>query len=167
MKHFNHKIISFGISALAGADIVGVLGALAGSTLPDLDIPLGIPHRTITHWWPIYTGAGIAVKFLPTGYLPPLVTDFVFWVCVGSLLHIIEDSLTVGGIPVLGPFSKKRFSFMLTRTGGMLEYLVSLAVIASIIGVISFKPHYFSFDGQNIKDYVQGIAYRIEGQIGR
>lgn len=163
MKHFNHKIISLGISALAGADIGGMMGVLAGATLPDLDIPLGIPHRTITHWWPIYTGTAIAVKLLPVGQFPALVTDFIFWVCVGSLLHILEDSLTVGGVPILNPFSRKRFSFGLTRTGGMFEYLVSIAVVVLIVGVVSVKPHYFSFDSQNIKGYVQDIIYRIGG----
>ena len=127
MKHLNHRIITTGVAFLSGASLPGLAGALTGSVLPDLDISLGIPHRTITHWWvPPATGMGAALFFSSDS--PS--RAFFLWLSAGALLHIVEDSLTTGGVPLLRPFGK-RFSFRLTRTGGSLEYLLSFGILVA------------------------------------
>jgi len=137
VKHLNHRIITAGIALLSGASLPGLAGALAGSVLPDLDIPLGIPHRTVTHCWlpPVMgMGAALILPFSDSGW-----KAFCFWLSAGILLHIAEDSLTTGGVPLLRPFGK-RFSFRLTRTGGMLEYLLSFGVLAVYGAVLVRNP---------------------------
>lgn len=136
MKHLNHRIITSGIALLSGASLPGLAGALTGSVLPDLDIPLGIPHRTVTHWWlPPAMGMGDALLL---GSDSPL-RAFFLWLSAGVLLHIAQDSLTTGGVPLLRPFGK-RFSFHLTRTGGVLEHLISFAVLAASGAVLLRHP---------------------------
>ena len=136
MKHLNHRIITTGIALLSGASLPGLAGALAGSVLPDLDIPLGIPHRTITHWWiPPAMGTGAALFF--SSESP--VRAFLLWLSAGALLHIAQDSLTTGGVPLLRPFGK-RFSFRLTRTGGPLEYLLSFGILVAAGAVLVRHP---------------------------
>lgn len=138
MKHINHRIVSAGVAAIAGAGPVAILGAVAGSVLPDFDIPLGIPHRTITHWWPLYAIAFGAPWLATTN---PILHQFFLWVAIGSVLHILEDSLTVGGVPLLNPFGKK-FSFKVTRTGGILEYLISLGIVVAVVLLFLKDPYY-------------------------
>ena len=136
MKHLNHRIITTGVALLSGASLPGLAGALAGSVLPDLDIPLGIPHRTITHWWiPPAMGTGAALFF--SSESP--VRAFLLWLSAGALLHIAQDSLTTGGVPLLRPFGK-RFSFRLTRTGGTLEYLLSFGILVAAGMVLVRHP---------------------------
>ena len=136
VKHLNHRIITSGIALPSGASLPGLAGALAGSVLPDLDIPLGIPHRTITHWW-LPPAMGMVVLLL-LGSDSPL-RAFFLWLSAGALLHIAQDSLTTGGVPLLRPFGK-RFSFRLTRTGGVLEHLISFAVMAVSGAVLLRHP---------------------------
>jgi membrane-bound metal-dependent hydrolase YbcI (DUF457 family) len=68
-------------------------GSALGSTLPDFDIKLNIPHRTITHWllWP-------ALVYFYFGLWP-----FAFGLSLGWALHIAADCLTVGGLRPLWP----------------------------------------------------------------
>lgn len=136
MKYSNHRIITAGIALLSGASLPGLAGALAGSVLPDLDIPLGIPHRTVTHWWlPPAIGMGAALLL---GSDSPW-RAFFLWLSAGVLLHIVEDSLTTGGVPLLHPFGK-RFSFRLTRTGGILEYMLSFGILVADGAVLVRHP---------------------------
>lgn len=137
MKHLNHRIITTGVAFLSGASLPGLAGALTGSVLPDLDISLGIPHRTITHWWVPGTFGVFATLIVP--FSDPAWKEFCLWFPVGILLHIVEDSLTTGGVPLLRPFGK-RFSFRLTRTGGVLEHLISFAVLAASGAVLVRHP---------------------------
>ena len=136
VKRLNHRIITSGIALLSGTSLPGLAGALAGSVLPDLDIPLGIPHRTVTHCWlPPTMGMGAALLL---GSDSPL-RAFFLWLSAGDLLHIAQDSLTTGGVPLLWPFGK-RFSFRLTRTGGILEHLMSFAILAASGAVLVRHP---------------------------
>ena len=136
MKHLNHRIITTGIALLSGASLPGLLGALAGSVLPDLDIPLGIPHRTVTHWW-LLPATGMGTALLLTSDAPS--RAFFLGLSAGALLHIAEDSLTNGGVPLLRPFGK-RFSFRLTRTGGTFEYLLSFGILVAAGAVLVRHP---------------------------
>ncbi|MHB8369748.1 MAG: metal-dependent hydrolase [Leptospirales bacterium] len=137
MKHLNHRIITTGIALLSGAGLPGLAGALAGSVLPDLDIPLGIPHRTVTHWWLLPALGASTALIIP--FSNPEWRAFCFWLSAGALLHIAEDSLTNGGVPLLRPFGK-RFSFRLTRTGGILEYLLSFGILVAAGAVLVRHP---------------------------
>lgn len=151
MKRINHLAITASCGIMLGCGPVGLAGILTGAVLPDTDIKLGVPHRTWTHWWALYaTGFGL-LYFFP--FLNPIETTFLKWIFVGALFHILEDSVTVGGVPLYAPVSlssksfgmrgslfpnlAERFTFGITKTGGVFEYVV---MIACIIILVRFFP---------------------------
>lgn len=137
MKGYAHKIITASLAALMGAPAIGIAGAALGSTLPDIDIKLGIPHRTYTHYWPLY---GICLgtvyyvdKTTKLTTLEHIVMEVLTWVFIGALLHIVEDSFTVMGVPWIVPRDpQRRFSFKITKTGGVFEKLMILVCVGAI-----------------------------------
>ena len=157
MKGINHRVITGGIAILAGAHAPGVVGAIIGSTVPDIDIRLGIPHRTWTHWAPVYAISLGILSVTPSSVFPSIpafrdinfsVKNFLMWILIGALLHLLEDLPTTSGIPLLRPtgdFEPKGTGFLgairtgqrwtldLTRTGGLLEYALSLGLISIFI----------------------------------
>jgi membrane-bound metal-dependent hydrolase YbcI (DUF457 family) len=100
-------------------------GAFMGSLLPDWDLRLRIPHRGLTHWliWPALC--------LYAGYSYP----FVVGLCVGWVLHILADALTVEGLRLLEPFSPWRFHGP-ARTGTLSEYLIVVPVLLGLWWII-------------------------------
>lgn len=157
MKGINHKIITGGVAILAGAHAPDVLGAIIGSTVPDIDIRLGIPHRTWTHWAPLYAISLGILSMVSPNVFPSFsalsavdfsTKNFFMWILIGALLHLLEDLPTTSGIPLLSPigdFDQKGSGFLkalrtgqrwtlgLTRTGGIFEYTLSLGMISFFI----------------------------------
>lgn len=121
---------------------VGVLAV--GSLLPDIDHPssyLGkrhkmvssvtnkaFGHRGITHSLLGFILIGIIVKFIQKQYLTDGIEDIVFWLMLGYLLHLLEDSFSQRGVKWLYPFTKSGSSFggkfAFYKTGQLSEYLV-------------------------------------------
>jgi membrane-bound metal-dependent hydrolase YbcI (DUF457 family) len=144
----SHIFITGSVAILAGSGPIGLAGAIVGAKVPDLDIPLGISHRTLTHWWAVYASGLFYLTFF-TPSLNSSILIFLHWLLIGALLHILEDSLTTGGVPLLTPFpigsksfervgtmrfsKTKRFSFGLTKTGGKLEYIILAIMIAIVV----------------------------------
>ena len=158
MKRISHiGITACGVVAL-GADPVGLGGALFGAVLPDADLKVGLPHRTWTHWWAFYVGVLLFLTVYPHT-LRPVALDFVTWACIGALFHIIEDSCTVGGVPFwfpipasgggfpftgsLLPGVSQRFSFGITKTGGLFEYLVLFSAVLLLLYFFPDRIHSF------------------------
>lgn len=56
----------------------------------------------------------------------------------GCLLHILGDWLTKGGVPLLLPFSKKRWAAGLFRTGSGAETAVGLLSAAGLAGAAAY-----------------------------
>ena len=94
-----------------------------GSIFPDFDFMLPIPHRTVMHWPLVYAGFALLTFF---NY--PLV--FVF--CIASLVHVLMDSFTMMGVPIINPFGKK-YGFGLMITGGYKELTFSVLLLCLII----------------------------------
>lgn len=162
MTHWSHKLMTSGLAMAMEAPPEGVFGALVGSTLPDIDIPLGIPHRTWTHWWPMYAIPALVMSVIPpVGPASQMILSFLKWICIGAMLHIAEDSLTVGGVPVVLPkpitvgpdghpwktgvmklTPRRKFSFKLTKTGGFLEVVLTIVIIVLAARVVVATPGY-------------------------
>ncbi|MDQ5988224.1 MAG: hypothetical protein CSYNP_03982 [Syntrophus sp. SKADARSKE-3] len=110
---------------------VAVIGgaSILGSVFPDIDVRIpGLKHRTITHW-PIPYVCGVLLGFLMRNNL------FSF-LCLGALIHIFLDSMTVSGVPLLSPFKKyKGFSFI--RTDHFQEIPLRLAMACIFILIFS------------------------------
>ncbi|MEM9410507.1 MAG: metal-dependent hydrolase [Planctomycetota bacterium] len=51
------------------------------------------------------------------------------WIALGYLIHLAGDFLTVKGIPLLSPFSKRKVSLNLFRTGAIMEFAFSSAFL--------------------------------------
>lgn len=64
--------------------------------------------------------------------------NFGEYLSMGYLMHILEDGLTVSGVPLFYPFSKKRYKIPLMSTGTtkgniVEDFAISIAFIAFII----------------------------------
>lgn len=63
-----------------------------------------IPHRTFTHWLPLYAIILALVYFLSA---PWWVRDIVGGVCMASILHIVVDMFSPMGCPVANPLGPR------------------------------------------------------------
>ena len=74
-------------------------------------------------WVGLLVGAGLGVWVWS---LPAAPVWFPALVALGSVVHIFGDWLTKGGVPVLFPFTRKRWRAGLFRTGGRVESFVAV-----------------------------------------
>jgi inner membrane protein len=122
MKRESHILIG-GLSAYALN--LPLIPAIFGSTLPDIDLKLGIQHRTWTHHALIIPLLLILSWFFHNPYF----TSFA----VGYISHLIADTFTPKGIPVWN--FKKRISFNLCSTGSVGEYILVGIFVLMVIGL--------------------------------
>lgn len=103
-----------------------------------------ISHRGITHT-PILTIAIVSALLFISNLLPGISSSLFSYMSIGFglgiLSHILLDSITKGGVPLLYPFTSKKFSFLPLKTGGMLENFVRLGMA---VGTLLFV----------VKDYI-------------
>lgn len=101
--------------------LFGVIGA----TLPDIDLILGIKHRTFTH--------SLLALFLST--MVVMVIDFNIGIVfsISYLSHLILDSFTKMGVPWFYPFSKKYYGLKIIKTGGAEDLLLCILAIYLIL----------------------------------
>ena len=125
---------------ISNLPIAFYIGLIIGSFFPDIDEPnsyigkklpffskllrkIGLKHRTLTHsiFFPL-------ILFLIIAFIPDLDTFFVRGFIIGIILHIIGDTITVSGVPILYPISKKRYfllpSFLRFKVGSMAENII-------------------------------------------
>jgi len=163
LRIVNHVILSSAIAVAVGAPIVGVLACCVGARIPDFDSKIGIPHRTLTHWYPLYLAPALLAynnvfkNFSWCFHNFCLYSNTIlFWFFVGALLHLVEDVVTVQGIPLSLPFGdfdkfrgkgfltalkqNKRWTLGWTKTGGMFEFVAVCAglVIAALTEIAKF-----------------------------
>lgn len=106
MKWRNHKLCTLCIVFAVTGRILPSFIAGVGSILPDVIEAGLVKHRTITHWPFLYLG--LILTIVPA-------VKFVSWwawlilgcLLIGCLLHLAEDSLSKGGIPLFNPVGKK------------------------------------------------------------
>jgi len=104
-----------------------VISPVIGSVFPDVDMRIpGLDHRTITHW-PVPYGIVLILAYL-AGHLWLLVF------CIGCLLHILLDSFSLMGVPLLTPFGKHK-GFRIMRVGSHAEILCSAIMLLGIFCV--------------------------------
>ena len=107
-----------------------------------------IPHRTITHWWPLWLSSALLVTVWPVSL--PVIHIFASakTLAVGNLLRMALAGFTAGGImhlfmdvpnptgiPILTPLARSRWSLRWWRSGNVLEPLAGM-VMAGLAGVI-------------------------------
>lgn len=134
--------------AIAGAFAGGVLGGL----LPDIDHPestMGrrlkplshvintlFGHRGFTHTLFAWLLTSYFL-FVLSGWIPMSVKGYVLavfsGVIVGYMSHLLLDMLTVSGVPLLYPLSKKTLRFARLRTGRDDWIVTSLTLIITAV----------------------------------
>ncbi|MCD8491556.1 MAG: metal-dependent hydrolase [Geovibrio sp.] len=141
MKFTSHKAINGSVAVFLGFDLMGIVTMTLGSVLPDIidkalsgnsEIVWDRVHRTLSHWWIIWAlilyfshrNSDIFVLSMP-------VFKIVSHLAFGSLLHILCDSMTLGGVPLFNPF-RQSFGLRLFHTGSPQEY-VFVTIIASTL----------------------------------
>lgn len=121
------KVVNFPLS------IEYLTGLALGSLAPDVDEPnswigkrtLGVSHaikalfghRGVTHY-------PLTWSVLTTGLLLVFPGQFSVGFSIGYAAHLLGDFLSKSGIPLKGPFSKKRYKFPLYRTGDWKEAII-------------------------------------------
>lgn len=144
MKWVNHRIITTSIAFLLTQNIPFVLGAYAGSTLPDRleahkerSSLTYYNHRQVTHWFIPYMITFIFLAILGLVINPlseiSLLLKTILGGIFGCIAHIAEDAVT-GTVPGLTLHS--RFGKTLFKTGDNKEYAIS--AICILITIIAF-----------------------------
>lgn len=82
-------------------------------------------HRGFFHW------PALAFVFIGAGYC--LNVPSLLWFGYGYLLHILCDTLTTQGIPLLAPLRFRKYSLSLFRTGSLRELCLSCAVLVGTL----------------------------------
>jgi len=144
---------SLTFATYAFADTIGAIAwlttlfSLFGSTAPDwLEIRRGgntlIPHRTITHFVPLWVGLLLlslfsvnpelfhVLSFLEHYALNEIIRDCLLGFAIGGLLHLLFDLPNPMGIPFLLPFH--RISLGLWRSGEMEKTIVFFVLCFSL-----------------------------------
>lgn len=135
--------ITYAITQGASVDQVPIIAGIAGfcALVPDVDHPqstirnsLGLlghvgffwlGHRGLTHTLlALLAVAAGALHFLPASYAAACIIGY------GS--HILADSVTKSGVPLLWPVYKERVGLKLLRTGGLLEWLIDITCMLGI-----------------------------------
>ncbi len=170
MKWVNHIAIAGSVAAVIKPELVPV--AIAGATAPDwLEWVLKacgqrIRHRTVTHY--VSTWCFGLLFGLMIWDFHGIITAF----CLGGLLHVFTDALTVSGVP-LGWWSDQRFHLFggRLRTGQPGEYLIAgaVVVVCAVIGwqtkswSNSFYPFFYDWHGL----YQEGVIDASEWKANR
>lgn len=126
MRWQYHKLTSgAAIYAVTGGYIPTCM-AMIGSIIPDL-LEMGIiRHRTVTHWPPPW----IVLAFVSYEIcrLSPNIWIYIFtFICIGALLHLGEDYLSLTGIPFRSPVTRRK-GFGMYVTGTMEESLLAISI---------------------------------------
>lgn len=166
MRYHTHIVSSLAIGAGIASytpvsfTIAYAAGLALGGLLPDIDEPnsyigrrsLGIAkqvkkafgHRGFTHSllaWGAITAVLLLQHFSP----------FTLGLCLGYAFHVLADYCSSQGVPLLWPFSKKRYRFIVTyRTSSFFETLLFYCFLALFIyfltnGAIEENRSFFTF----------------------
>ena len=139
-------MVTFIVVYSVTGNLIPALSAMAGSIMPDV-LELGglIQHRTITHciwvWLAISTFLWVCLGGTGFSSIPLYVTLFFV---AGGLLHVVEDSLSYGGVPIFGPYGKK-MGVGVYRTDTLGEEFTVLGLLLVFFG-FSYKSGYLSAD---------------------
>ena len=145
MKWANHKLVTTVVVFAGTGNFLYAAYSFFGSVLPDrLE---GKPpkeskaywtwrskHRQNTHWTVPYL-AIIAILFYlhEVGVLKDLfweIAQIPIFVCVGALLHIIEDGIC-GKVPLI--WRKRKIGIKLFRVGSSWEYFISYTICVAAL----------------------------------
>lgn len=144
--------LGYGIFARVGAALLAFWGATAPDWLEIAHAERGpsgkwqrvsvIPHRTFTHWLPLWVVPIILIVwFIPThaqilahaGRADAMALLLGF--LLGGFSHLICDIPNPTGVPILSPSAKHRVSLRLWKSGSAFEWIEILVFWGVTAGV--------------------------------
>jgi inner membrane protein len=140
---------------------VAVLGHILGATAPDwmeIRVKSGegmrtlIPHRTITHWLPIwlvmfYFSYATATESIDLGIpINGYLVEFIMGFAIGGLLHLLTDLPNPAGIPIISPSGKFRFSLKLWKSGKNEVAITLVGLLLSLWYIDLLKLNYYALE---------------------
>lgn len=114
-------------------------GCAIGSLFPDLDIP----NSTISKYIPIipniinkmfghrnffHSPIFLLLLYFLLSYFFPKHIFLIYGFIIGFISHLLLDTFNKGGIPLLYPFSRKRFNLFSVKSGSKNELLIAMIV---------------------------------------
>lgn len=124
-------------------------GIIVGSILPDIDhknsfiskrnkiisriISIIAGHRKLFHAPLFYTAIYLITIMQIKSTLLLILVKGIF---LGIMSHLILDIITLGGLPILYPFSKKKLSLGNIKTDGFLEHILCVIIIVINIFIL-------------------------------
>lgn len=154
MTWYFHKLTTVSLVYAVSGDATASVIAGGASVLPDaIEFPFGgaLSHRTITHWPYLYLVLAVGFGF-SLFVMDQVLMYFGFWVCIGCLLHVAQDSLSKTGVPFLSPFGQKKGAG-LYKVYSFSEFLVAVSIIVPCFFVASVQ-------GRLEVSYFQGEIHR-------
>lgn len=140
-----HKITAAATAYACGCNLIESTIIMFGAILPDLlEYKLSrnnyyvwnMIHRRFTHYWLIYILLIILTLYVSNNYYSKLIC----FIWLGALVHIFQDSLTMGGVPLINPF-KPHFRFGLFYVGTFKEVRYSFVYVCVCVSVIWLRLH--------------------------
>lgn len=120
---------------------VKVLVLSAGfSSLPDIDLRIGLPHRRYTHNLIFVAATSILFGYLTSTFLNDFNLGF-YSVIAAGVLHIISDVMTYMGFTPFYPLSSKNIALRLFKSNNRFVNNF-LAVSGTLLLVIYLKSCY-------------------------
>ena len=161
------------------ASPVLAIGTLLGSSFPDIGELARfygrwraslIPHRTLTHWIPLYV---VILAALPSvaPHMPWWIASIIKGVCFGSLLHIALDFFSPAGVPILNPFGTRKSAGFhhsesrhpyLYRTGTVEEAPIIAITVVGLVALLAPHPAPYSL-GMFISQSINVLISFIKG----
>ena len=152
MNGKTHIALSIASAAAIGFDplrlpAIATLALTAGAVLPDIDHRYGaavlrkplptplrqlarIPSVIFRHRGPLHSLFVLPVILIAAQLLDYLPHPFGLYIAFGCVTHILADMLTPSGVPLLWPFTRRRFIIPLVKTGGRIERSLWLLLLA-------------------------------------
>lgn len=144
--------------------VLAATAAMIGSVLPDvLEMRGVIPHRTITHYLWFWLAGSITVWFdLKGSGFSSFFLYSSFFIVSGGLLHVCEDALSNGGIPIYTPYGA-RMGLGIYKTDTVSEEFTVLGLVALFIGFAWFRGF---LSKEHLSDQVK-IVTTVLGRVAR
>jgi membrane-bound metal-dependent hydrolase YbcI (DUF457 family) len=102
-----------------------------------------IPHRTITHWFPVWL-ALVILDYYVFKYSYILYGDILAGFVAGGWMHLLMDIPNSTGIPIATPLAKSRISLRWWKSGNAAEPVLStvfvILVALLILGQLPSTP---------------------------
>ncbi len=134
----NHKFATLAVVYAGTGSLAASFIAATSSLLPDLlELRGVVPHRTVTHYpYPFILAAGVFWYLLSVD--PGYAYYAAFFASVGVLLHIVQDGLSVGGVPLVTP-GGRRIGAKLYVTRAPSEWMVVVYILGGCLLVAAAR----------------------------